>query len=306
MDFKEFLVKVENSINEFYGKKAKAEVKEIAKNNGVVLNGVIITGETETISPTIYLEGFYGDYLKGKTFGRIVEEIIQIYEENKVKVPVNMDFFLDYQAVRGRLFQKVINYEKNKDRLADIPHKRFLDLAVVVYYGYMNDYLGRGSIQVTVSHLDSWGVPQEEVFRDAEKNTREKLGVEILGMKDMLLELLGGDSESEEFLQMNENVSYMNRDISMHVMTLKGRYYGAASICFPDMLQVFGRKCKHNFYILPSSIHELILIPDTGKENPDSLRRMVKEVNDDHVEVQEQLSDNIYYFDLSLNTVVLV
>ena len=305
MEFKEFTTKIENSLKEFYGENTKVEVKEITKNNGVILNGVVITNEEENISPTIYLEGFYGDYLKGKAFGRIVQEIIQIYEEHKIKVPINMDFFMDYQAVRGRLFLKVINYEKNAGRLGDMPHKRFLDLAVVVYYSYMNDYLGRGSIQVMVSHLDSWGVSQEEVFIQAEKNTRGKLGVEILGMKDMLQELMG-DSESPEFAQIRENISGMEKEISMHVMTLRGRYYGAASIYFPDMLREFGRKCGQNFYILPSSIHELIVIPDTGKENPENLRRMVQEVNDDHVEEEEQLSDNIYYFNLASESVILI
>lgn len=305
MEFKEFIVKIENSIKEFYGENVKVEVKKITKNNGVILNGVVITKEDENISPTIYLEGFYGDYLKGKAFGRIVQEIIQIYEEHKIKVPINMDFFLDYQAVRGRLFLKVINYEKNEERLVDIPHKRFLDLAVVVYYAYMNDYLGRGSIQVNVSHLDSWGVSQEEVFGEAEKNTREKLGVEILGMKDMLWELMG-DRESPEFEQIRENISCMEKEITMHVLTLRGRYYGAASICFPDMLREFARKCKRNFYILPSSIHELIVIPDTGRENPENLRNMVREVNDDHVDAEEQLSDNIYYFNLESESVILI
>lgn len=305
MEFKEFTTKIENSLKEFYGENVKVEVKKITKNNGVILNGVVITKEDENISPTIYLEGFYGDYLKGKAFGRIVQEIIQIYEEHKIKVPVNMDFFLNYQAVRGRLFLKVINYEKNEERLGDIPHKRFLDLAVVVYYAYMNDYLGRGSIQINVSHLDSWGVSQEEVFGEAEKNTREKLGVEILGMKDMLWELMG-DRESPEFEQIRENISCMEKEISMHVLTLRGRYYGAAGICFPDMLRAFGRKCKSNFYILPSSIHELIVIPDTGRENPENLRKMVQEVNDDHVDAEEQLSDNIYYFNLESESVILI
>ena len=78
MEFKEFIVKIENSIKEFYGENVKVEVKKITKNNGVILNGVVITKEDENISPTIYLEGFYGDYLKGKAFGRIVQEIIQI------------------------------------------------------------------------------------------------------------------------------------------------------------------------------------------------------------------------------------
>ncbi len=306
MNFEEFLSKTENSLRAFWGTGTQIEIKDIRKNNGVLLKGLVITQEKESISPTIYLDGFYQDYLKGKAFGRIVEEIIHLYKENKVKVPINMDFFLDYKAVRGRIFQKVIHYEKNRELLDNIPHKRFMDLAVVVYYAYMNDFLGRGSIQITVSHLDKWGISEEKLFEDASKNTREKLGVEILGMKDMLTELFFDNQCDADAAQVKEAVSYVERDVSMHVMTVKGRYFGAACICDTEMLKCFSERCNRNFYILPSSIHELILIPDTGFENPENLRRMVREVNAEHVEEEEQLSDNVYYFNRSTNTVNIV
>lgn len=306
MNFQEFLSKTESSLQAFFGPATQVEIKEIRKNNGVLLKGLVITEEKENISPTIYMDGFYKDYQMGKSFGRVIEEIINLYRENKVKVPINMDFFLDYEAVRGRIFQKVINYEKNKELLANVPHKRYMDLAVVAYYAYMNDFLGRGSIQITISHLDKWGISEELLFEDAFRNTREKLGVEILGMKDMLMELFADNSDSMDAKQVREAVSYVERDVSMHVMTLKGRYFGAACICDTDMLKSFGVRCRRNFFILPSSIHELILIPDTGLESAEGLRRMVCEVNAEHVDEEEQLSDNIYYFNLSSNTVKIV
>ncbi len=306
MNFDEFLFKTESSIQAFFGPSTQVEMKEIRKNNGVILKGLVITEEKESISPTIYMDGFYQDYQKGKSFGRIVEEIIHLYKENKVKIPINMDFFLDYGAVRGRIFQKVIHYERNKELLENIPHKKFMDLAIVVYYAYMNDFLGKGSIQITVSHLDKWGISEEMLFEDAARNTREKLGVEILGMKDMLMELFQENPTDADEKQVREAVSYVERDVSMHVMTVKGRYFGAACICDSEMLKCFGERCKHNFFILPSSIHELILIPDTGLESPESLRRMVREVNAEHVEEEEQLSDNVYYFNRMTNTVKIV
>ena len=130
MNFKEFLSKTESSMQSFFGPETRVEIKEIIKNNGVLLNGLIINEAGDNIAPTIYMDGFYEEYRRGKSFGKVMEEIIALYKENKVKVPVNMDFFLNYDAVRGRIFQKVINYEKNKDMLVNVPHKRFLDLAV--------------------------------------------------------------------------------------------------------------------------------------------------------------------------------
>lgn len=59
------------------------------------------------------------------------------------------------------------------------------------------------------------------------------------------------------------------------------------------------RKEKKSLYILPSSVHEVILLPDNGEESPEELRRMIREVNREHVAPEEVLSDNLYYFDLA-------
>lgn len=306
MNFNVFQEKVAESLSGFYKGEATAEVKQIVKNNGVIRHGVVISGKEENVSPTIYLEEFYDSYLEGKEFGRIIEEIIKIYEENKVMVSIDMDFFMDYERVRGRMFLKVIHYEKNEKQLSEIPHERFLDLAVVVYYAYMNDYLGKGTIQITVSHLDGWGVSWETLYKDAERNTKEKLGLEIISMKNMLKEMLSYRTDKESLEQIEDAMNCMDDDRCMHVLTLRGRYYGAAVICFPEMLQVFGEQCGHDFYILPSSVHELIAVPSVNEESPEKLKCMVREVNEACVEQQEQLSDNIYYFDISSNKVILI
>ena len=180
--------------------------------------------------------------------------------------------------------------------MEELPHKRFLDLAVVCYYIYMNDYLGRGSIQIETAHLDKWGISEEVLFQDAERNTARTLGVEIKGMeevvKELLLENFGG--EAEQYVEMAEQVK---QETPLYIMTMKGRYFGAACICDRELLQSFADAQGTNFYILPSSIHELILVPDSGREETARLKKMVEEVNAGHVAPEEQLPDSVYYFD---------
>lgn len=307
MDFNEFIEKAKNSICRYLGSSGQAEIKKVIKNNGVVMHGVIIIREGEKVSPTIYLDTFYREYKKGKPFGTVVHEIIKIYEENKVSHEINLDFFLDYTAVRGRIFQKVINYEKNKKLLGNLPHKRFLDLAVVCYYAYMNDFLGRGSIQIEIGHLDKWGISEEVLFADAARNTINKLGAEVKSMDEILLEMLPEHFEAADREQLEKVLKHRaESEIPMYIMTLRGRCFGAACICFEEMLKSFSQRCGKNFYILPSSIHELILVPDNGREKPEALRNMVCEVNTEHVLSEEQLSDNVYYFNMSENKVILV
>lgn len=306
MEYNEFIEKVKNGIKAYFGKEARVDVKKVTKNNGVILEGIIILNAHEVIAPTIYLESFYRDYQNGKTLGDIILEIIAIYEQNRVTQSINLDFFMKYEAVKGRVFQKVINYEKNKKILKNIPHVHYLDLAVVCYFAYMNDYLGNGSIQIEVGHLDQWGISEEELFNDARRNTLEKLGLELKGMDEILVEMLSENLNQDDNLETNEILDRMDHEIPMYVMTLRGRYYGAVCICYQEYLQMFAKKCKKDFYILPSSIHELILIPDSGREKPDALKNMVHEVNTTHVSQEEQLSDNIYFFSICNNEVSLV
>lgn len=306
MKYNEFIEKVASGIRAYFGEETRVEVKKVTKNNGVILDGIIIMNSNETIAPTIYMETFYREYQNGKMIGDIILEIITIYKQNRISGSVNLDFFMKYESVKGRVFQKVINYEKNKKSLENVPHIRFLDLAVVCYYAYMNDFLGNGSIQIEVGHLDQWGISEEELFEDARRNTYEKLGLELKGMDEILIEMLSEKLDNEDQEETNEILNRMDYEIPMYVMTLRGRYYGAACICYQEYLQTFAKRCKKSFYILPSSIHELILIPDSGREKSDALQNMVHEVNITHVSEEEQLSDNIYYFNISDNQVSVI
>lgn len=298
MDFNVFSENVVKSIKTCLGDDVKVEVKKVRKNNDVRLHGLIISKEQVSVSPTIYLDGFFKDYQQGKTLGDIVYEIVDIYEKNKVSANINLDFFLDYSAVKGRIFIKVINYDKNKEMLEEVPHIRFMDLAAVCYYAYINDFLGNGSIQIETGHLDRWGISEEELFAAAKSNTRNKLGIEIKGMDEILLEMLNENGEEIDKEDLKSMLQHPEKEVPMYIMTLKGRYFGAACIFYEEMLAAFGRQCQKSFYILPSSIHELILVPDSGKEKPGVLRRMVQEVNAGHVAPEERLSDNVYYYNL--------
>lgn len=298
MDFNEFSENVVKSIKTCLGDNVKVEVKKVRKNNDVKLHGLIISKEQSSVSPTIYLDGFFRDHQQGKTLGDIVYEIVDIYEKNKVSANINLDFFLDYSAVKGRIFIKVIHYDKNKEMLEEVPYIRFMDLAVVCYYAYINDFLGKGSIQIETGHLDRWGISEEELFAAAKSNTRNKLGVEIKGMDEILLEMLSENGEEIDQEDLKSMLQHSEKEVPMYIMTLKGRYFGAACIFYEEMLAAFGRQCQKSFYILPSSIHELILVPDSGREKPEALRRMVQEVNAGHVAPEERLSDNVYYYNL--------
>ena len=113
---------------------ATVSIHDVTKNNGVVLTGLTFSKKDVNISPTIYLEDFYKEYQEGKSMEGILEEIKEIYYGSRMENSINMDFFTDYEKAKKNIVYKLINYEKNKELLKEIPHKKFLDLAIVFYY----------------------------------------------------------------------------------------------------------------------------------------------------------------------------
>lgn len=291
MEYKEFQEKIKKCVQEFMGDNVNVQMKEVIKNNGIILYGLVVLEKECNIAPTIYLESFYKEYKAGKEIGEIVKEIIQICNNEQGVKNLDMNFFEDYKKVKNRIMVKLVNRKKNEELLKQIPYIPFLDLAIIFYYSIMNEYFDNGSILIYKEHLKKWNIDKDEFYQNAYQNTKEKLGCKIMNMAELITGLLNAPIENEEELFLE------NLRNSMFVMTNKTKFQGACCMLFTDCLNEFAEKIGKNFFILPSSIHELILVPDTGKENKKELCAMVKEVNETQVEPEEVLADHVYYYD---------
>lgn len=319
IDFETFVGSITEAVRTALGDGHTVRHRVVHKNNGLELTGLVISAVGENIAPTVYMEEYYEQYRAGCPLSKIAREIADVYENNRIDQAVDMGFFLDYSLVRDRIFVRVVNYEENVSRLDSVPYERILDLAQICYYAYDDPRVGCGSIQVEVSHLDRWGISEEQLFRDARNNTLEKLGVEILGMDEVLRELAGKCVSEEPAVETNDYVLEMDDIMSgllsllpgpMYIMSLRGRRYGAACLCFPQMMDEFASKIGESFYVLPSSIHELVLVPEAGNQRgnmqvPTGLHRLVREVNECQVSVTDRLSDNVYYYDMNRRNLFL-
>lgn len=143
MSFKEF----KEVIKEAVASKVpgKVSIQKMQKNNGVVLNGLTILTEETNLSPTFYLENYY-EYYKEKGLDETVERIIETYERNKVTEHIGISFFTDIEKVCSKIKMRLIKYEKNKGLLKDVPHIRFLNLAIVFSVIVQDDKNGAASI----------------------------------------------------------------------------------------------------------------------------------------------------------------
>ncbi len=324
MDFTTFTEKVTKGVQQFLGEQVDVSVRDVRKNNGVYLKGMTMFGEGSNMSPTVYLNDFYEDYNRGKTLSSVVGDIVKIYDQTKVHGNMNMDFFLNYERVRNQIFCKLINYEKNREILGEIPHNRYLDLAVVCYFSYTNEMIGNGTIMIQESHMKSWGIEKEQLFSCALSNTQNKLGYLCLNMNEMMRDMLlegfytqtgalaaFADEIPEEITmdyvkKMVDDMLKERRKKPMYVVTNKNKCLGAICMMFDHVLSEMADEMGGDFYILPSSVHEVILAPEGEVVGSERLREIVKEVNASQVEPQEVLSDSVYYYDRKRHEVLLL
>lgn len=315
MEFTIFTEKVKNGVQQFLGEKVQVAVRDVRKNNGIYLRGMTMFGEGSNMSPTIYLDDFFEAYKEGKTLASVVRDIVEIYERSKAHCNMDMNFFSDYNKIQNQIFCKLIHYEKNKDMLKEVPYRPYLDLAVVCYFAYTNEIIGNGTILIEKSHLDGWGISQEELIRRGLENTRKYLGFHCINMRDMLCDMLaeGFSLDVEELADLPDDLpENMVRDIAgqvidemaekngrgeMYILTNKNKCLGAICMLFDSVLSRMAEKTGTDFVILPSSVHEIILLSVEEQPKAGELRQMVAEVNESQVEPHEVLSDNVYYYD---------
>lgn len=310
MEFKEFNKQVVQALEQFLGKGAIVSVRDIYKNNGILLHGLTIMDGQSNLWPTIYLDDLYQEHLKGTALGSIIKEILHIYENSRVKGKVSMDFFRDYEQTRRKIFCKIINYEKNVEMLREVPFRRYEDLAVVCYYAYVSELVGNGSITIRREHLETWQIDEKQLFQEAMENTRRELPYQWYNMNAMVRELCKEETCEEEDIEecadlLWEEIFPGKKASPMYVVTNHNKYFGAICMIYEDMLEEMGERIGSDYVILPSSIHEVILVA-AGHMSAEKLRAMVREVNELHVDPQEVLSDNVYYYNRSLRRLSLL
>lgn len=295
MEINEFAQKVRRAVEMELGGAYRAELKEVQKNNGVLLHGLLILPPERNVAPTIYLETFHAAYEDGVTFRDVLGRILEIFHEETPRGNIDMDFFKSFEMVRDRICYRLINRQNNEELLRDIPYVDFLDLAVCFYYAYSGSMLGEGTILIHNSHMEHWNVKIKDLMNLAKENTPRIFPGTLTPMREVLEEMMG----------IHEDFS-PEQDIPLTVLTNIRRTHGAACILYPGMLERIGERKKNSFYIIPSSIHEVLILEKTGAEEPGEMKKMIHEVNGQHVAAEEVLSDNLYYYDFPNKTVRIV
>jgi hypothetical protein len=294
MDFKEFAKNVSENLAQRLEGEYSLDIREYPKNNGVVNHGLIIMTDTVNVSPCIYLDAFYDKYSCGiMSIHEVVNEIIKIYRDNEFESDWDTSRFTDYNKVKKYLRFRLINTEKNRGLLRTIPHRHFLDLSLIYTADFpCNKMNAVGSIQVKNMHTQMWGVDEEELYRQAKEN------MDTVGESTM--ESVGAifDRIRKSDPDLDCEVDDVDFDIPMYILSNRYRNHGAIQMLDKNALRAATDILGEDFIIIPSSIHEVMLVPDVAEADAlENMLNTVREVNDTQILSQDILSYHVYRYE---------
>lgn len=283
MDFQKFCKTLLCKTQIYLGNEYEAQLQMVTKNNGIELTGIMAKNKNTNAHPTIYIDDYYEEGLNPEDMDYIAMGIARSLINAKVPNVTEVSRFNELEYVKNRIMYKFINADRNKDALSKRPHRRWHNLAICYYYLVPSDVIeNNATIQINNSHMKMWNVDEEALYELARINTQEYLPYEKIHMKDLIKENLGTD--------------IIDIGVKMQVVTNSVKINGAIAMLYDGVLSNLSKELNDNLYILPSSIHEVIVLPEETN-NAKNLGDLVTEVNLSSVIEEEYLADSVYYYD---------
>jgi hypothetical protein len=308
MSYEEFLKQIKNEIAKQVPKSNQVTLNTVIKNNDCKLDAISIVDPNETVTPNIYINQYYEQYQSGRDLSSIAELIIKLSKDRAVPEKEMIPDVTDFNSISHLITYRLVNWAKNRERLRTIPYEDVEDLVKIFYIVIKSDANGISSIPITDALMEKWyTVFINEISDCADRNTPVLFPATIRDMNEVIKDMVFKDmpDNSLEGMSQDDYDEIMNMFNSnqkahqMYVISNNRGINGASALLYPNVLHEFAERINMNFYILPSSIHECILVPDNGKMNKASLKEMVKDVNDSQVSADEVLSNEVYYYDIA-------
>lgn len=278
MEFEQFAESVKELIQETWKDAGQVTLRRVPKNNGESYLGITVEYEEENISPILYLEPYYRAYQKDGRLEELLPEMENFFRNSRDRIRTFNNPAEDPEQYRKELRVKVINRKKNNELLKQVPHMDVLDLALICYWELRID--GEQVVMNVQNELiKKFSLDWKELLDRAIQNTIEESPFRFEPMEQILGVPLGDGSASE-----------------CYVLTNKNMLLGAVCMFYPGLLDQIYEEIKDDFFILPSSIHEVLILPFRGGFHSDELRDIVREVNATQVAPEEILSDEIYCY----------
>ena len=280
MDYKKYKESLKDKVQEQLGENVSVYYTEIVKNNNVKKEALVLQTKGEKTRPIIYIDSLLKTYACTGNIEESKNTVLEIYKRRD-DVLADWNGF-GWEQVKPYVRIRLVRMEGNEEYLKDRPYKKVLDLAII-FVVLLNEKEGEIAAQVSWTQTETGGIDTEELYRTAMDNLRK----EEFSITDMTS------------LFPAELVEVMPMGIDVYIFSTKNRIQGARAMLRVGMLKKFADEKRCNLFILPSSVHEVLLICDEKGICVEGLKAIVRDINSnsDVIEEEEVLSDSVYYYD---------
>ena len=291
MKMEEFAEEVLKGVEEKVGGILEVRIVPGAKNNGVTLTGITASKQDGKGGCCIYLENYYEGYCDGRiTLDWVAEDVYgKLMEHSGDLDGMDMRVLWDWEAAKGRIHAKLINREMNRELLKRVPYREFLDLAVVYYVtvGGLSEGVN-GVFTVSDENMEVWRKDENALYQMAVSNMRLDGKPVFEDMEEIIRSMMP---------EKIPNFTFGIPKFRSYVLTNAQKVFGAVELLDENTLKGIGDELGGDFIVLPSSLHESIIIPADGAVSYQELADIVTDINRNMVSIMERLSDHVYLYE---------
>lgn len=284
---------VSEAVQKKLGDKYTVSVVTNVKNNAVEFTGITFHKQTERAAPTIYIDDLYEEYIHNRvTLEDAVREVLERYQKSTGAMTDIYQLSMNFEKCKGKIIYRLVSRERNKNMLENMPYIPFLNMAITFHLVVSIDNNYMQTLKIGNEIQKKWNVSVEQLFKLAKKNTPELLPPDIGGLRQFVSRYTGMEEQEELVCSDLTN----SEKIDMIVVSNKLGVNGAAVILYDGVMENLANCFGANLYLLPSSIHEVIVVPACDESMLERFSDMVKTINRRYVEADEVLSDRVFIY----------
>ncbi|MBR6503403.1 MAG: hypothetical protein IKT15_00315 [Firmicutes bacterium] len=271
---------------------AQIRVKEVRKLDRTY-QSLSVCKKGSRVVPMIDLDGLYGEYredcrwLMERMTRGIAESVVR---EIRWKESMQDDIYLHYETARDKLFIRVSDEETNREMLKDLPHRVIEGLALTCHLFYISEDRHLYTTVVTKDLLEGYGITEEELFREAMENSPKVFPPRFRSLEESIREL----EEPDGVLVLPPH-----RGPKLYELTNREQINGASVLFYPGMMEEIAHRLEDSYYVLPSSVHEVMILPEGEEQDTEMLKAIVRGANGQCLGDGDRLSDTVFHYDMA-------
>lgn len=289
MNYEEFLNNLKDDLQKYYsGSDVTVDISNVQKMQGASYQGLQIKRDGSDVGVSMDMRNFFEELNDGVPYHDVMLDVRDAVSEalnDSLSMDVDVGKLTNYEAMKHNLTVQLVSTEKNRDMLSRVPHREMADMSMVYRLDLGETSNGNATVLVTNQLLQNYGVTAEQLQADAMTYAPIMHPASIRSMESILF----GIPEDETM--------DLGGPAKLYVVTNDRSMNGAGVITYPDFMDQATEKMGGSFYILPSSIHEVLIMRDTPDVDVNTLVDMVTSINATQVMPEDRLTDNVYHFD---------